>query len=237
MKTFQEFILEGGASAGKLEIVNTSLEKAIAYAEPKFAKHKRVLYNEMPDHDKNYQIAQSAAAMGHTKRKDMPVIEASDIKALQTALKQGGIDLNPPYAAATDQRDPFPEGLSGKDADLFLSRGLRINDGSKPDDQVTINKRRVLVTNLVPIQQQIYYDKSIDTLAQFGAKASRKFHQSTIWIVSSDLKIIDGHHRFLSAILVDPNQKVQVLMIDLPLSKLLPLTKAFGDARGNKRNA
>ena len=39
------------------------------------------------------------------------------------------------------------------------------------------------------------------------------------------------------ALLLDSNMKVYVLEIDLPISKLLPLSIAYGDAIGNKRNA
>ena len=55
-------------------------------------------------------------------------------------------------------------------------------------------------------------------------------------MVSKDDRIIDGHHRFLSAVLVDPAIQVTALEIDLPIKDLLPLTLAYTDAIGNVRN-
>lgn len=238
MISFQAYIQEkaGGAKPGSLEIEKLSLQDARKYANREFLKRGRVFEEELPNHDQNFQIAKQRASMGHTKRKDMPVISPKDIKVLQKALMSGTIDLQSPWSDDTDASDPFPEGLSGKEAENFFNRGLRIHDGSKPDDKVSFKKMKVPVRKLVPIQEQIYYDKSIPMLATFGAKASRKFHQSTIFLTSSDFRIIDGHHRFLSAILVDPDVKVNAFMVDLPIEKLLPLTLAFGDALGNKRN-
>lgn len=238
MLTFNQYILEaGGSSAGKLEIVKTPVNVAYDYSKKLFAKKGQDLDVEIPDHNENYEIAQHKAAMGHTKRKDMPVIAPSDVKDLQRMLSKGTIDIQGPWAPQTDTGNPFPEGLRGKRADEFFTRGLRIHDGSKKDDIVRITKKKVSVQELSPIQQQIYYDKSMGMITKFGVKASKDFHKTTTFITSSDLRIIDGHHRWLSALLLNPNVKVNAFMIDLPISKLLPLAIAFGDARGNKRNA
>jgi hypothetical protein len=58
----------------------------------------------------------------------------------------------------------------------------------------------------------------------------------TFFITSADNFIIDGHHRWLSGIVLDPNLKVNTLSIDLPIKDLLPMATAYGDAIGNKRN-
>ena len=76
-------------------------------------------------------------------------------------------------------------------------------------------------------------------MAQFGAKGTIDFSKSknNYYVISSDNRIIDGHHRFLSAVLVDPGIKVSALEIDMPIRKLLPMTLAYTDAIGNVRNA
>lgn len=237
---FIEYIAEkaaGGSEAGKLEIVKTPVAKAKAWGIQAFKAYGRDLEKEVPNHDENYELAQKKARGGHTKRKDMPVIAPNDVKSLQKMLSKGTIDIHGPFAPSTDKSNPFPEGLSGKRAEEFFQRGLKIYDGSQSDDKVKITKGKVPVKKLSPIQQQIYYDNSMDKVAKFGVKASADFHKTTTFIVSSDLRIIDGHHRFLSALLINPNVMVNIMIIDLPISELLPLTKAFGDARGNKRNA
>ena len=54
--------------------------------------------------------------------------------------------------------------------------------------------------------------------------------------IKKDNRIIDGHHRFLTTVLINPKIKVNCLKIDLPIRELLPLTLAYTDAIGNVRN-
>ena len=238
MKSFKEYLNEaGGQEAGKLEIVKTSLEDAKAYAIPLFEKFGRNLYEEIPNFDENYLYAQKMAKLGTTKRKDMPVLTDDDVDELETRLKNGYIDVNKPLAKNMKFKDPFPQGLSGKDAELWLQKGLEIHDGSGKDDKVKVTREKVRVGDLKPIQQQIYFDKSITSTAQFGAKGTTDFLKSTNFIASSDNNIIDGHHRWLSGLLLNPNMKVKVMKLHLPIKKLLPVTLAYSDAIGNSRNA
>ncbi|MCK9574524.1 MAG: hypothetical protein WC979_01320 [Candidatus Pacearchaeota archaeon] len=235
--TLDEYIFEqqmfeaGGQEAGKLELVHTTLKSALAYAnsigwDP---------YKEIPDFDKNYKYAQDLAKLGFTQRKDMPVITDADVKMLQYRLSKGFVDVHAPFRGNNaSAEDAFPEGLQGKMADEWLKNGL--NDGSASDDKIKVQMKKVKVGDLKPIQQQIYFDKSIEGIAKFGADKSAEFYKKTFFITSSDNYIIDGHHRFLGACIIDPNMIVGALQIDLPIEKLLPMTKAYGDAIGNARN-
>ena len=239
---FKEYVVEGGkggAVAGKLEIHVTSLEKARAYAEKRMESYDRILDIEIPNFNKNYLFAQGQANIGHTKRKDMPVITSKDVKGFQNRLKKGHLDIGQPYAPTTDGSNPFPEGLTGKEAEMFLKAGLEKYDGDKNDDKVKVHMDKVLISDLKPIQEQIYFDKSIEQISKAGEKASEAYltSKNTVFIVSIDHFIIDGHHRYLSGILDNPEMKVHCLVIDLPIDTLLPLTLAYGDAIGNKRNA
>ena len=227
-------ILEGGEVAGKLELVKISLDKAREFAEKEFAKQGKELKEEMPEFNKRFKIAQTKAGKGKTLRKDMPVIEEKDIKLFQTALSEGHIDLNKPYAKTTNKKDPFPEGLSMKKAQEWLKNGLK--DGSISDDKIEVDMKKIKVEELKPIQKQIYFDKAMKATAKFGIEGTTKFLKNTFFVASFDKYIIDGHHRFLSGLLVDPKMEVQVLTIDLSSKKLVELSKAFGDAIGNKRN-
>lgn len=230
----------GGQEAGKLDISKTPFEKVSSWVEGFIKKNKPGfdLDKELPNLEKNYNMAKKKAMGGKTKRREMPVIEEKDVKKLQWKLKEGRIDINKPFAEDTDPSDPFPEGLKGKEAQEFLSRGLK--DGSKDDDVVKVTEGKKKVKDLVPIQRQIYVDKSLGDTIKFGIETSLKFIQGQIggarFIVSSDNRIIDGHHRFLSGMILDPNMMVPCIMIDLPISKLLPMSLAFGDAVGNERN-
>ena len=239
MQTFKYFISEaGGAEAGKLEIVKTDLNTARSFAKFEMEKNSRKLEEEVPNFDKNYIFAQRLAKMGSTKRKDMPVISNKDVKLLQKRLKQGTIDISRPFSQNDVVDEPYPQGLTGSEAKQWLNGGLQQNDGDPNDDKVNVKMKQVAVGKLVPIQEQIYFDKSIRNVAKFGASGTMDFAKSknNYYIVSKDNRIIDGHHRFLSAVLVDPRISVTCLEIDLSINNLLPMTLAYSDAIGNVRN-
>ena len=239
MQSFKYFISEaGGAKAGKLEIVRTDVETARKYAELEMKKYGRELDEEVPNFDKNYIFAQRLAKMGSTKRKDMPVINNKDVKLLQKRLKKGTIDISRPFSQNDVVDEPYPQGLTGSEAQQWLNGGLQKNDGDPNDDKVQVKTKTVAVGKLVPIQEQIYFDKSIRNVSKNGSSGTMDFAKSknNYYIVSRDNRIIDGHHRFLSAVLVDPRIKVTCLEIDLSINNLLPMTLAYSDAIGNIRN-
>lgn len=240
MKSFGVFLAEKGrqaASAGKLEIHVTSVDVAYEYAKKTYAADGRDIDSELPNFKENYKFAKRQASTGHTVRKDMPSIATADIKEFQHRLSKGFLDINKPFGKVTDPKNPFPEGLSGDKAKLFREAGLKKYDGSETDDVVNVHNGKIEVGKLKPIQKQIYVDKSIPAQAREGVVKSKAYLTGkTFFIVTKDNYIIDGHHRYLSAIILDPKLKVQTLTIDLPLKKLLPLALAYGDAIGNKRN-
>ncbi len=233
---FREYLTEaaGGQAAGKLEIDSTPLEKARKFAENDGNFN---LDQELPGFDENYKTAQKVARTGKTQRKDMPVITDDDIAKFKVRLAKGTLDINKPFAKDPAVKgNPFPEGLTGMKAKKWLDQGLR--DGSKTDDQIDVRIAKVKVKDLKPIQRQIYYDKSMAGIQQFGVKGSKDFiFNKSFFVVSADNYVIDGHHRMLSALILDPNRSVNVLKIALPIKKLLPMATAYGDAIGNKRNA
>jgi len=229
---FQQYIKEaGGESSGKMEIDKMNINQAFD-----FANSKNFDISTIPNFESNFESAKAKAKKGWTKRNEMPVIETEDVRKLQARLKKGNLDINKPFATDTNAKNPFPEGLSGFEAQSFLENGLK--DGSIKDDQIDVNITKVQVNELKPIQKQIYFDKSMGTTMEVGIKKSIDFVKNkSFFVVSKDKYIIDGHHRFLSAMLIDPEMKVNALMVNLPLKKLLPLSKSYGDAIGNKRNA
>lgn len=225
-----DLILEGGESAGKLELVNTDVEVAKEYIT-KIGGN----LDDFQSFETNYANAKSWASLGRTQRKDMPVIDDKDVREFQQRLKDGYIDINKPFSPTYKSSNPFPAGMSGYDAQDFLERGLK--DRSKKDDQISISIKHKSVSSLKPIQKQIYFDKSIEACVKFGVSGTISFLKSkTFFITSADNFIIDGHHRWLSGLLINPRMTVNCLSIDLPINKLLPLSTAYGDAIGNQRN-
>ena len=231
---FNRFLTEqaGGQAAGKMEVDKISLEEARKFAEKKGLD----LDKEIPDFDENFKKAQSIFRIGKTQRKDMPVIDDRDIDKFKARLEKGNIDINKPLAKdPLVKRNPFPTGLSGLAAEKWLQMGLK--DGSITDDQIDVRITQVPISKLKPIQKQVYYDKSMGAIAQFGVKASNEFiTEKSFFVISDDNYIIDGHHRFLSGILTCGKCKVNALKIKLPIKKLLPMSLAYGDAIGNVRN-
>lgn len=224
----------GGQAAGKLEVDKIDLDVARAYAEAVFRAHGRELDEQLPEFDQNFLLAKRLTAYGKTQRKDMPVINDNQVREFQQRLKDGSMDINKPLAPETNPSNPFPEGLSGETAAHWIENGF--NDGSRPDDMIKVESVKVAAKDLRPIQRQIYYDKSINSTAEFGAPAARSFLNKSLMIMSNDRHIIDGHHRWSSALFIDPKLMMSGVMIDLPIAKLLPLSLAYGDAIGNRRN-
>lgn len=217
---------EDGESAGKLELRKTPINKVLEYINSKGL--------DIVNLEDNLEIAYDLFGMGKTQRKDMPVIDDKDVKDFQQHLKNGFIDLTDPWSDRTDIQDPFPQGLTDKEASMFMSNGIR--DKSKPDDVVKTQLKMVAAKDLIPIQAQVYVSKSVDSITKFGIKNTINFLQSTILIISKDNRLIDGHHRLLSALIIDPNMKIKCLEIDLSIKTLLPLAIAYSDAKGNRRN-
>ena len=225
---------KGGSKPGILDVSITDVYTAKNYVEDEMKKHGRSLYSEIPKFDKYYREAKSTITSGVEKRKDMPVFDTLEVKKLQHALVNGKIDVSKPYSPTTNPNDLFPKGLVGEKAADFLERGL--NDGNKTDDVIKVRHQKIEIKDLIPIQGQVYLDKTMRHLSEDGAKECERWVKNTLFVISSDNFIVDGHHRYLTAMLIDPTMKVSCLVIDLPIKKLLELSVAFTDAIGKKRN-
>ena len=92
---------------------------------------------------------------------------------------------------------------------------------------------KVEVGSLHPVQKQIYISKSIDSIAENGLKKTLKFLQDKITVISKDRYLIDGHHRMLSAMLINPKMKINALIIDMPIKDLLETSLHFSDNIAN----
>ena len=228
---------KGGQTPGKLEVDQIDLHVARAFAETIFKSFKRDLDEQLPDFDQNFLLAKKLTGYGKTQRRDMPVINDNQVREFQQRLKDGSLDVERPFAPGTNANNPFPEGLSGAEAEEWLENGLPHKDkGPASDDAVKVSSVKIAAKDLRPIQKQIYFDKSLTATAEFGVASAKAFLQKSLMIMSSDNHIIDGHHRWSSALLIDPRMMMAGVKIDLPIAKLLPLATAYGDAIGNKRN-
>ena len=222
----------GGLEPGKMELINTTEDQALEYVNSKYNIKEIGGPKTFLD---NFNFAKNLAFLGKTQRRDMPVIDNVDIKLFQKRLVAGNIDVNAPFSKTYNKDDPFPEGLTGTQAKDFVERGLK--DGNSSDDIINVEVELLQLKDLKPIQKQIYFDLSLDSVFKRGVDNKRnKLQKESIFIVSQDNYIIDGHHRFVTGLFINPNIKVHVMKIHLPLVQLLSLAAAYGDAIGNKRN-
>lgn len=90
--------------------------------------------------------------------------------------------------------------------------------------------------HLRPIQKQIYFDKIIDPTSEHGIDGELLFITSKHIYVSGDLYIIDGHHRWASAMIIDPKTRLLIYRFDRPIDDLLPEMLAYSDSLGRGRN-
>lgn len=218
-----------------LNVAKIPLSKGKAYAEKQFSGAGKNLDTELPDFDKNYQALQDIYKKHalNVKRIDMPVIEPTDMKAFDTKLKSGKIDI---FKPTTLGKAEFPTTF-GKDlpAGTWLKLGQK--DGDKDDDKINAKWTNMAANKLKPIQSQVWLEKLVKNIVKFGkAKKGSPITETTI-IVSKEGYILDGHHRHGQAILAQPNLKLKALLIPLNIDILLKMGRSYGTAIGNKQKA
>lgn len=234
IKSFEEFITEaGGDNSWRVEVHKTDLKKAREVAAEVLAKHGKTLDETIPDFDKNYTALRNAVSKSFgVARRDMPVINDDQIAMFQKLLKDGALDILKPFAKGHMLTDKEIRNLD--DPTEFIHLGFK--DGKDSDDKMNAKLTATTVKDLKPIQEQIFLDKVVDMIGQFGPAKQGGPVTKLVLITSEDNYIIDGHHRFACALLSDPSLKMSVLKVPLDIKDLLKLTLAYGDSIGNKRN-
>jgi len=233
----------GGEKKGEIELLAYPFKVVLRKCRELIEKKNLTLIRQIKHFPQHLKLAY--AIFSHysnpVNRKDMPVIDSKDVKLLQARLLKGILDVNEPWSPETDPKNPFPTGLTGAQAQAFLTRGLRYPDSH---DRVDVRVGYIVLRKLKPIQRQVYVDKVLKNIQRFGFREKMGFIQGFggknrdegYFIASRDGWILDGHHRFLSGLLMNPNIKARCLVIDLEVRKLYRLLLAYGDAIGNKRN-
>lgn len=103
--------------------------------------------------------------------------------------------------------------------------------------RATAEEKLIAAKHLVPIQKQIYLDKCVTSMAREGLKGTKDFLKSKHLFISEEGDIIDGHHRWLSAMLVDPDFEFRAFEVCLEERKVLKLALDWTDAHHRERNA
>lgn len=94
----------------------------------------------------------------------------------------------------------------------------------------------IAAKDLIPTQRQIYFDKSITPTVKFGKDATFDHLRSQHLYVSKDRGILDGHHRWLSAMLLDPEFTFLVLVVEEDAQQALRDSLIYSDSRNHERN-
>jgi len=227
-------ILESSEGGFTTNIATTSLEKAKDLLSGVFEASGKSFEADFPDFDKDYvDLQKRLHSTPHYPRKDMPVIEPSDIKAFQIALNNGDLDIFKPYAFNSPY---FPKDLltqPSQDRAEFVFLGHQ--DGKENDERIKAKRKKISGRQLFPTQNQIWLDKIAPLLAKFGpAKKGSPLLKTTI-IVSQEGFILDGHHRYAQVMLSDPDLKFDALVVPLKIDLLLKIGRSYGNAIGNQQ--
>lgn len=219
------------AGSWKIDVNKTSLEKAKEFASMKFQEAGTSLDAIWPDFDKTYPLLKKKLSKAKSvPRRLMPVIEPKDMDEFQKRLEEGHLDIFKPWALDGKWT---PSSFSSKgEADKWIELGL--NDGSKNDDAVRAKWSNIPAGDLLPTQNQIWFDKLVKSAIEFGAVTSGSPVLKMTIIVSKEGYILDGHHRFSGTILSDPSLSLKALYIPLKIDLLLEIGRSYGASQGNK---
>jgi methylglyoxal synthase len=134
------------------------------------------------------------------------------------------------------KRFPTPLSVVAKDpkrAAFLTSAGQK--DNSADDDIIDVKKSSFAVSQLAPSQSTMNVGKAVGMAV--GYMESGKAGGDLGAFISSDGRIMDGHHRWISSFMVDPNSKVGGYLVDWPAKQLIPVLNAisvgkFGKLKG-----
>jgi hypothetical protein len=199
--------------------------------------------NALVQNVKNLE-ANFAGSAKNPARIDMPVVDpAKDLDDLKARLKQGHLDVKPPFVHGGDKptKDDFPRGLdkaSQPEQDNFLTKGLK-DKKPKDDSAVTLAPTPIAVDKSFPTQSEVYLDKSLWNILNFGpTKPGKVAHGKPNLIAIQDGGnnfILDGHHRWSSAYISGgPSAKIRVQALKgLNIPTAIAALRSYGNARDN----
>jgi len=101
---------------------------------------------------------------------------------------------------------------------------------------ISFNIRKTKASLLKPVQREIYLDKSLDRIIVDDLQNVFDNLKNAKFIATKDEYLVDGHHKWLTAMFLDPSMFISVLFIDLPLNDLLNILEEFENLVGNVKN-
>jgi hypothetical protein len=128
--------------------------------------------------------------------------------------------------------------VPSKDAAIAVATSGRADQSDK-DDLVTANtKATAPVGELYPMQKEVIPDKALSFALGFLRDGKPDLNNMEAIVSTGDDKkyIMDGHHRWAAATLINPNQKVGISTIDMPAADVVSALNIYTAAKGLKGN-
>lgn len=129
--------------------------------------------------------------------------------------------------------------LGAKRKDMPVISSWQVDDFYKhlKSENIKAEFTRLPVSDMKPIQRQIYFDKLVNTEIEFGGMKHGSDQTNKTIIMSREGHIIDGHHRWATAVLQDPTIEIKTLKVNMDIHSLLRYAMQYGISIGNKPNA
>jgi hypothetical protein len=128
--------------------------------------------------------------------------------------------------------------LDGELASAVAAPEAGTKDNKPEDDKVKVNTEAMVgVSGLSPAQKEVIPMKALSFALGYLDNKQPNLDEMEA-IVSADMYIMDGHHRWAAATLVDPKKQVKVAKIEMPANDLITAlnvyTKGALKLSGNK---
>jgi len=134
--------------------------------------------------------------------------------------------------------EEFPNPLPADQTKSYMGKGWDDSpddgqgDENKQDDVVDVElSAGVPANNLMPSQNAVFLGKAlgmsmVPKLSSGGDIGA---------VISEDNHILDGHHRWAATQIRNPEAEIVGTKVMLPITQLIPVLRAAGDAYGNQR--
>jgi len=234
-------------SPNQLNVAITPVDMAIEWSEKRFAEKGLTMSDYIPHFRENYLSLQEECRLAiDIPRIDMPVIDPEELEGFTEKLRSGALDVFEPFAIGDSIYSPENLISDSPEAIQFLLLGYK--DGKLEDDVVSAKIMMTLVGLMRPTQSQIWLNKLIDSIIEYG-KPQKKgklnlgaYNDKSIILkktiaISQEGYILDGHHRYGQIALVNPSLKMMCLYIGLPIRRLIEIARPYGNAIGNEQRA
>jgi len=126
-------------------------------------------------------------------------------------------------------QDEFPTRLSQVKPDVAAKQTTGgQKDGNPKDDVINVSKREFASGQLKPSQTSMKLDNALGmALSMLHPDKKLQAGGDLGGFISSDLHIMDGHHRWVATAMIDPNLKCGGNFVNFPAAQLIPILNAI----------